>query len=115
MNRVMAGRLARWHFAPTESSRRNLLKEGISDSEIIVTGNTVIDALLSVAECETQLPFKLDPGKRLILVTAHRRENFGEPLKEICHAILSLWSVTQCAGIIRCPTEREGCCPSGLG
>ena len=89
MNRVIASRLAKWHFAPTESSRQNLLKEGIVDSDIFVTGNTVIDALLSVAEREIQLPFKLNPGC-LILVTAHRRENFGEPFKEICRAVLSL-------------------------
>lgn len=90
MNRVVVSRLTKWHFAPTENSRLNLLKEGIVDSDIFVTGNTVIDALLSVAEREIQLPFKLDPDKRQILVTAHRRENFGEPFKEICRAILSL-------------------------
>jgi UDP-N-acetylglucosamine 2-epimerase (non-hydrolysing) len=90
MNRVLTGRLAKWHFAPTESSRQNLLKEGISESAIFVTGNTVIDALLSVAERKTELPYKLENEKRLILVTAHRRENFGDPLKEICRAILSL-------------------------
>lgn len=90
MNRVVAGRLAKWHFAPTESSRQNLLKEGISDSNVFVTGNTVIDALLSVVDRETQLPFSLDAKKRLILVTAHRRENFGEPFKDICRAVLTL-------------------------
>lgn len=90
MNRVVASRLSRWHFAPTESSRRNLLKEGIDDQHIIVTGNSVIDALLSVAKKEPELPVKVDHDKRLILVTAHRRENFGEPFKEICRAILTL-------------------------
>lgn len=91
MNRVVTGRLTKWHFAPTESARRNLLKEGIADKDIFVTGNTVIDALLSVAERgETPFPFQLDPNKRLILVTAHRRENFGEPFREICRAILAL-------------------------
>lgn len=90
MNRVVAGRLATWHFAPTESSRQNLLKEGISDSDIFVTGNTVIDALLSVAERKTELPFKLDTKLRTILVTAHRRENFGAPFNEICRAVLTL-------------------------
>lgn len=90
MNRVVTGRLTKWHFAPTESARQNLLKEGIANSNIFVTGNTVIDALLSVAERETPLPFKLDPDKRLILVTAHRRENFGEPFRQICRAILAL-------------------------
>lgn len=90
MNRVVTGRLTKWHFAPTQSARQNLLKEGIADSDIFVTGNTVIDALLSVAEREVPLPFQLDPSKRLILVTAHRRENFGEPFGEICRAILAL-------------------------
>jgi UDP-N-acetylglucosamine 2-epimerase (non-hydrolysing) len=90
MNRVVTGRLTKWHFAPTESARQNLLKEDIADKDIFVTGNTVIDALLSVAESEATLPFKLDPAKRLILVTAHRRENFGEPFREICRAILAL-------------------------
>jgi len=90
MNRVVAGRLAKWHFAPTQSSRRNLLNEGVADTDIFVTGNTVIDALLSVAKRETPLPFDLDPRKRLILLTAHRRENFGEPFREICRAVLHL-------------------------
>jgi UDP-N-acetylglucosamine 2-epimerase (non-hydrolysing) len=90
MNRVIAGRLAKWHFAPTESSRQNLLREGVLDSDIVVSGNTVIDALLSVANRETELPVTLDPTKRLILVTAHRRENFGEAFERICKAILTL-------------------------
>ncbi|SCX47937.1 non-hydrolyzing UDP-N-acetylglucosamine 2-epimerase [Nitrosospira sp. Nsp1] len=90
MNRVVTGRLTKWHFAPTENARQNLLKESIADENIFVTGNTVIDALLSVAEHDTSLPFVLDPTRRLILVTAHRRENFGEPFREICRAILAL-------------------------
>lgn len=90
MNRVVTSRLTKWHFAPTESARHNLLKEDIGDSDIFVTGNTVIDALLRVAEREVSLPLKLDPAKRLILVTAHRRENFGRPFHEICRAVLTL-------------------------
>lgn len=90
MNRVIAGRLAKWHFAPTESSRQNLLREGVADADIIVTGNTVIDALLSVADRDAELPVELDPTKRLILVTAHRRENFGEPFERVCRALLAL-------------------------
>jgi UDP-N-acetylglucosamine 2-epimerase (non-hydrolysing) len=90
MNRVVAGRLARWHFAPTQSARRNLLKEGIAEKDVHVTGNTVIDALLSVVERDTPLPFVIDPAKRLVLVTAHRRENFGTPFEEICRAVLAL-------------------------
>ena len=90
MNRVVTGRLARWHFAPTARARHNLLGEGVVDGDIFVTGNTVIDALLSAANRETPLPFKLDKDKRLVLVTAHRRENFGEPFQGICRAILTL-------------------------
>jgi UDP-N-acetylglucosamine 2-epimerase (non-hydrolysing) len=90
MNRVVTGRLTKWHFVPTAGARHNLLKEGIADGNIFVTGNTVIDALLSAANRESALPFSLDEDKRLILVTAHRRENFGEPFKEICRAILTL-------------------------
>lgn len=89
-NRVIAGRLARWHFAPTLGSRNNLLKEGVQDSEIVVTGNTVIDALLMTAAKDFNLDFSLPYGKRLILVTSHRRENFGEPFHEICRALKKL-------------------------
>lgn len=86
MNRVVASRLARWHFAPTQSSKDNLLKEGIDESTVYVTGNTVIDALLDVAErCEDASPYRGD--KRLILVTSHRRENFGEAFQNILRAI----------------------------
>jgi UDP-N-acetylglucosamine 2-epimerase (non-hydrolysing) len=89
-NRVIAGKLARWHFAPTESSRQNLLTEGVPDSEIIVTGNTVIDALLMTAAQDLELAVPLDPAKRLVLVTSHRRENFGEPFRNICRALRTL-------------------------
>jgi UDP-N-acetylglucosamine 2-epimerase (non-hydrolysing) len=90
MNRTVAGKLAKWHFAPTESARRNLSREGVGEAGIYVTGNTVIDALLSVAELDPALPFRLDAGKRLILLTAHRRENFGESLERICRAVLTI-------------------------
>lgn len=87
MNRVVTGRLARWHFAPTESARANLLAEGVGADRILVTGNTVIDALLDVSKrCDEFAP-KIAPGNQLVLVTAHRRENFGEPFLEICRAI----------------------------
>jgi len=87
MNRVVTGRLARWHFAPTQSARGNLLAEGVGADRILVTGNTVIDALLDVSKrCDDFAP-KISPGNRLVLVTAHRRENFGEPFLEICRAI----------------------------
>lgn len=90
MNRLVAGHLARWHFVPTERSRKNLLREGIPDSAIHVTGNTVIDALLEVAATDWPLDIPLDSSKRLVLVTAHRRENFGEPFRAVCRAIRTL-------------------------
>ncbi|ELQ8318187.1 UDP-N-acetylglucosamine 2-epimerase (non-hydrolyzing) [Pseudomonas alloputida] len=89
-NRVITGRLARWHFAPTESSRQNLLREGISDKDIVVTGNTVIDALLMTAAKDLELGIEIDPSKRLVLITSHRRENFGEPFRSICRALHTL-------------------------
>lgn len=89
-NRVIAGKLAKWHFAPTDGSKKNLLKEGVPETEIIVTGNTVIDALLMAAAKKLELPVKLDSSKRLVMVTSHRRENFGEPFRNICRALKTL-------------------------
>lgn len=82
------------HFAPTSQARENLLREGVPEERILVTGNTVIDALLSVAE----MPYDLERGplaglpwdKRIVLVTAHRRENLGAPLERICNAVRGL-------------------------
>lgn len=90
VNRVIAGRLASWHFAPTEGARSNLLREGLNDKQITVTGNTVIDALLDVANRDNPMPLDFPADKRLILVTAHRRENFGKPLENIFCAIRAL-------------------------
>ncbi|HEY3400822.1 MAG TPA: UDP-N-acetylglucosamine 2-epimerase (non-hydrolyzing) [Geothrix sp.] len=85
--RRLTAPLARWHFAPTETSRQALLREGILDSGIHVVGNTVIDALLeTVARPDLALPAAvraLEPGQRRVLVTLHRRENFGAPLERI--------------------------------
>jgi UDP-N-acetylglucosamine 2-epimerase (non-hydrolysing) len=89
-NRIVASRLARLHFAPTASARQNLLNEGIADDIIFVTGNTVIDALYSVAGQDIDLPARLDSKQRLVLVTVHRRENFGEPIRAICNALKTL-------------------------
>lgn len=86
-NRVIASKFTRWHFAPTESSRQNLLREAICDDQITVTGNTVIDALLMTANKKLDIGIDLDSNKRLILVTSHRRENFGEPFRNICRAL----------------------------
>ena len=82
-NRKLTSALAHWHFAPTATSRSNLLHEGVAAEKIHVTGNTVIDALLQVRE---KIAF-LDPAKRLVLVTGHRRENFGEGFENICQAL----------------------------
>ncbi len=99
-NRKLTGTIAKYHFAPTKWSQQNLLNEGIAQADITVTGNTVIDALLWVAKkidsdetlhklVEAKLP-KLDAQKRMVLVTGHRRENFGDSFDNICHAIRDL-------------------------
>jgi UDP-N-acetylglucosamine 2-epimerase (non-hydrolysing) len=90
MNRVVAGRLSRWHFAPTATARQNLLQEHFDPASIHVTGNTVIDALLQVAGQKPELVIDIPRERRLLLVTAHRRENFGEPFKQVCEAIREL-------------------------
>ena len=89
-NRVITGKLARWHFAPTEGSRQNLLREGVQDSDILVTGNTVIDALLMTAAKDIEVGIDIDANKRLVLITSHRRENFGQPFRNICQALHTL-------------------------
>jgi len=90
VNRVIACKLAHWHFAPTEGSRQNLLREGVVDADIFVTGNTVIDALLMTAAKDLEIGIELDTSKRLVLITSHRRENFGEPFRNICNALRTL-------------------------
>ena len=107
MNRQITGRIATYHFSPTQLSRENLLKEGITDEKIIVTGNTVIDALHVVVDrikkdklLERELSEalllsgydvnRLHNGKRLVLITGHRRENFGDGFVAICKAIKAL-------------------------
>ncbi len=102
MNRRIVGALADVHFAPTRKARQNLLQEGIADSDIHVTGNTVIDALLEVTELlngDVKLRGDLeryfgffDDAKRLVLVTGHRRENFGKGFEGICHALADIAS-----------------------
>ncbi len=87
-NRIVAGRTAALHFAPTPGARANLLKEGIEPERIFVTGNTVIDALLSVAAQGTPPP--VAGRRRRILMTAHRRENFGAPMEQIFLGIRDL-------------------------
>jgi UDP-N-acetylglucosamine 2-epimerase (non-hydrolysing) len=87
MNRVVAGRLAALHFAPTSTAADALRREGVPEADIAVTGNTVIDALLEVAAKSHDLPLTLPRGQRVILLTAHRRENFGAPYERILAAV----------------------------
>jgi UDP-N-acetylglucosamine 2-epimerase (non-hydrolysing) len=100
MNRRVVGRVASLHFAPTETARLNLVTEGCAQDSIFVTGNTVIDALLDVVkrlnnektlsrDLQERFAF-ISPHKRLILVTGHRRENFGQGFENICTALREL-------------------------
>ena len=97
-NRVLTTRLAKWHFCPTENNKANLLKEGVPESGIFVTGNTVIDALLVAKEMvKKNLPIieglptdLMASNERMVLITGHRRENFGEGFEHICTAIRNL-------------------------
>jgi UDP-N-acetylglucosamine 2-epimerase (non-hydrolysing) len=89
-NRVLAGHLSALHFAPTASSRENLIREGIDADTIHITGNTVIDALFLAAERDIPIGVELDATRRMVLVTAHRRESFGEPIRRICRAVREL-------------------------
>jgi UDP-N-acetylglucosamine 2-epimerase (non-hydrolysing) len=97
LNRLVVGNIASWHFAPTEEARHNLLAEGKDAARIFVTGNTVIDTLVHfssaldadaglTASAGAPFPF-LDPGKKLVLVTGHRRENFDGGIERICAAL----------------------------
>lgn len=99
-NRTLTGHLAVYHFAPTENSRQNLLRENLPDNHIYVTGNTVIDALFWVRDSilsdeslrdklAAHYPF-LKQEKKVILVTGHRRESFGRGFEEICHALADI-------------------------
>ncbi|MEE8637454.1 MAG: UDP-N-acetylglucosamine 2-epimerase (non-hydrolyzing) [Candidatus Margulisiibacteriota bacterium] len=96
INRRLTTALADLHFAPTQTSVSNLLAEGSSRSNIFLTGNTVIDALLAVSKRNFDLKqagINLNPKRKAVLVTAHRRESFGAPLKNICSALLRLAQV----------------------
>jgi UDP-N-acetylglucosamine 2-epimerase (non-hydrolysing) len=94
MNRVLTTRLAAIHFAPTPQARTTLLNEGIPAADVHLTGNTVIDALLQTVRADYRFRSpqlaSLDPQRRVILVTTHRRESFGAPLRSTCAAIREL-------------------------
>ncbi len=96
MNRVVTTRFSALHFAPTDGARKNLLAEGIADERIFVTGNTGIDAVLYMADAFEQGAMAarhwewLDAAKKLVVVTAHRRESFGDGIERICEALAEL-------------------------
>jgi UDP-N-acetylglucosamine 2-epimerase (non-hydrolysing) len=94
MNRVLTTRIAALHFPPTPAARDALLAEGIPAADIVLTGNTVIDALLQTVRPDyrfrTPALAALDPARRVVLVTTHRRESFGAPLRSTCAAIREL-------------------------
>ena len=94
MNRVLCDRITKWGFAPTQLARENLLREGTRPEDILVTGNTVIDALFYTIK-STQKPncaelHQLPQGADFLVVTAHRRESWGRPLEDICSALVTL-------------------------
>ena len=90
LNRTLASRVATVHYAPTEWAAGNLRREGFDPSSIEVTGNTVIDALRYMRAQRIPHGLALVPGKRLVLVTAHRRENFGEPFRRMLRALVAI-------------------------
>lgn len=90
MHRALIGRLAALHFCPTQTAKDNLLKEGIPEKHLFITGNTVIDALYWALERPQNLDESLSFDKKLVLVTAHRRETFGKGIEQICEAVLDL-------------------------
>ena len=90
-NRLLTTRLTKWHFCPTENNKANLLREGVNPADIYVVGNTVIDALYCAkAKIEQSNNRTIDQSRRSVLITGHRRENFGDGFVNICHAIKKL-------------------------
>ncbi|NLI40235.1 MAG: UDP-N-acetylglucosamine 2-epimerase (non-hydrolyzing) [Caldisericales bacterium] len=91
-NRLLTDHICGLHFAPTELSKQNLVREGIPENTIFVTGNTVVDALQQIKTMSKNmpLPFEVREGERVITVTMHRRESWGKPLENVCMAILRL-------------------------
>ena len=98
-NRELAARLATVHFAPTPRARANLIREGIDPAAVLVTGNTVIDALRMVLKTAPALTI-VPPGRRFALVTTHRRENWGEPMRAIAAALRDLVDRDETLGLV---------------
>src|SRR5690606_5949816 len=90
INRCLTSCIADLHFAPTPGARENLLREGVAPDKVLVTGNTAIDALLHMVQQSSTRPGSDDADEPTLLLTAHRRENHGEPLARICDAVLEL-------------------------
>lgn len=95
INRALLSRLARWHFVPTELAKLHLIQENIENQKIYLTGNTVVDAIYSILATHPKLDLLLDPTKKTILVTSHRRESFGKPLENICLALKQITMLHQ--------------------
>jgi UDP-N-acetylglucosamine 2-epimerase (non-hydrolysing) len=111
INRRLADQMTDFAFAPTEAARRNLLRAGVPERRIFVTGNTVIDALLQVSSADKRetIPGIPPLRERMILITAHRRENFGQPLLNVLHALVDLLLLKPTASRrLSPPVRREG-------
>lgn len=95
LNRAMIGRIAKWHFAPTSRAKANLVSEGVSSSNIYVTGNTIVDAIQMLAGNKETVDAlsniaSINPQEDFVLITAHRRENHGSGISSICRAIKNI-------------------------
>lgn len=97
MNRILVGRLSTYHYAPTQKAKDNLLNEGISPNKIMITGNTVVDALYWIQSQNKQISssdisrlLSSNPNQRLVLVTAHRRENWEGGIANVAEAVVRL-------------------------
>lgn len=120
-NRRLVAQLADLHFAPTATARTNLLREGIADATVHVVGNTGIDALQWATVRVDQAQFRPGAGRRLLVVTAHRRENLGAPLRDVCDGMAQLaaradveilWPLHPNPEVRRVVEQRLGTCPN---
>ncbi len=100
INRNLLSRISRWHFVPSELAKLHLIKENINPETIYLTGNTVVDAIHSILASQPKLNLSFEPQKKILLVTSHRRETFGQPLENICLALKQLTTLDQDIQII---------------